>query len=168
MDESLCLMFVGRDGHTSNAEHQQQWWRPIYIVYGPSHDRYAQFAMLAVFGASAAEVWALLISSDNLGGFGSVTFESQAIPHLLIPGFLHCTSVGMVWGTFSSLGAFAESVGNMPNYPLQFYYQLVVLPHRKSRLFSELRTSRRNPYSKPVYYVIHVKLRDSRKTTWFT
>ena len=36
----------------------------------------------------------------------------------------------MVWGTISSLGAFAESVGNMLNYyPLQFYYQLVVLPH---------------------------------------
>jgi hypothetical protein len=27
-----------------------------YVVYGPSHDRYARFAMLAVFGASAAEV----------------------------------------------------------------------------------------------------------------
>jgi hypothetical protein len=38
----------------------------------------------------------------------------------------------MVWGTFSYTGAFTESVGNMLNYPLQFYYQLVVLPHRIS------------------------------------
>ncbi len=39
-----------------NREHQQQQRLPIYVVYGPSHDRYAQFAMLAVFGALAAEV----------------------------------------------------------------------------------------------------------------
>ncbi len=56
VDESSCLMFVGRDGCTANAEHQRQRRQPIYVVYGPSHDRYARFAMLAVFGASAAEV----------------------------------------------------------------------------------------------------------------
>ena len=38
----------------------------------------------------------------------------------------------------------------------------------EKRLFSELRTSRRNPHLKTVDYVIHGKLRDSRKTTWFT
>ncbi len=58
-------MFVGRDGRTVNAEHQRQWPQRIYVVYGPPHDRYARFAMLAVFGALAAEVWALLISSDK-------------------------------------------------------------------------------------------------------
>ncbi len=56
VDESSCLVFVGRDGRTADAEHQRQQRRLIYVVYGPSHDGYAQFAMLAVFGASAAEV----------------------------------------------------------------------------------------------------------------
>ena len=49
-------MFVGRDGRTADAEHQRQRRRLIYVVYGPSHDRYARFAMLAMFGALAAEV----------------------------------------------------------------------------------------------------------------
>ena len=54
----------------------------------PSHGRYDRFAMLAMFGASAAEGRALLISSDDFVFLGSVTFASQALPHLLIPGFL--------------------------------------------------------------------------------
>jgi hypothetical protein len=91
VDESSCLMFVGRDGRTADAEHQRQRRRHIYVVYAPPHGRYARFAMSAMFGASAAEVRALLISSDDLGGFGSVTFASQALPHLLIPGFLRFT-----------------------------------------------------------------------------
>ncbi len=37
----------------------------------------------------------------------------------------------------------------------------------KKRLFSEVRTLRRNPYLKAVDYVIHGKLHDSWKTTWF-
>ncbi len=64
-------MFVGRDGRTADAEHQRQQWRHIYVVYGLPHGRYAWFAMLAMFGASAAEVRALLISSHNFGGLGS-------------------------------------------------------------------------------------------------
>ena len=80
-------MFVGRDGRTADAEHQRQQRWPIYVVYGPSHGWYARFAMLAMFGASAAEVRALLISSHNVGGFGSVTIESQALPHLFIGFF---------------------------------------------------------------------------------
>ena len=86
-------MFVGRDGRTADAEHQRQQRRHIYVyvVYGPPHGWYARFAMLAMFGVSAAEVQALLISSHDFGGFGSVTFESQALPHLLIPGILHLT-----------------------------------------------------------------------------
>jgi hypothetical protein len=87
-------MFVGHDGCTANAEHQRQQRRHIYIVYCPPHGWYARFAMLAMFGASAAEVWALLIRSDNFGGLGSATFASQALPHLLIQGFLHFTWVG--------------------------------------------------------------------------
>jgi hypothetical protein len=62
-----------------------------YILYGPPHGRYARFAMLAMFGALAAEVQALLIGSHDFGGFGSATFESQALPHLLIPRFLRYT-----------------------------------------------------------------------------
>jgi len=91
VDESSCLMFVGRDGRTTDAEHQRQRRRHIYVVYGPTHGRYARFAMLAMVEASTAEVRALLISSHDFGGFGTVTFESQALPHLLIPGFLSFT-----------------------------------------------------------------------------
>ncbi len=34
------------------------------------------------------------IHGGDFGGLGSVMFESQALPHLLIPGFLRCTCVG--------------------------------------------------------------------------
>ena len=53
-------MFAGRDGCTTNAEHQWRQQRHIHVVYGPPHDRYRyapQFAMPAMLGASAAEVW---------------------------------------------------------------------------------------------------------------
>jgi hypothetical protein len=73
-------MFVGRDGRTADAEHQRQQRQHIYVVYDPPHGQYARFAMLAMSGALAAEVSALLISSHNFGGFGSVTFASQAHP----------------------------------------------------------------------------------------
>jgi hypothetical protein len=87
-----------------------------------------------MFGASEAEVRALLISSDNFGGFGSVPFASQALPHLLIYQYFNTLlEWELVWDTISSLGAFAGSVGDILNYSLQFYYQLVVLPHRISR-----------------------------------
>ena len=56
MDELSCLRFVGRDGGTANAEHQQQQQWHIYIAYGPPHGRYARFAMPAMGGALAAEV----------------------------------------------------------------------------------------------------------------
>ena len=63
-------MFAGRDGRTANAEHQQpQQWH-IYAVYVPPHDQYAWFAMLAMFGASTAEVWRLLINIHEHGGPG--------------------------------------------------------------------------------------------------
>ncbi len=91
MDKLPCLMFVGRDGRTADAEYQRQQQRHIYVVYGPTHGRYAWFAMLAMFEASTGEFRALLISSHDFGGFGSVTFESQALPHLLIPRFLRFT-----------------------------------------------------------------------------
>jgi hypothetical protein len=65
-------MFIGRDGRTADAEHQQQQRQHIYILYGPPHGQYARFAMLAMFGASTAEVQALLIHSCNFGGFSHV------------------------------------------------------------------------------------------------
>ncbi len=48
-------MFVGCDGRTANAEHQRQQQRHIYVVYDPPHGQYAWFAMLAMFGALAAD-----------------------------------------------------------------------------------------------------------------
>jgi len=48
-----------------------------------------------------------------------------------------------------------------------FHFWLDCFCYEK-RLFSELRTWRRNPDLKAVDYVIHIKLRDSRKTMWFT
>ncbi len=56
VDKLLCLMFVGRDGCTANVERQRQQRWNIYVVYAPPHGRYAQFAVPAMFGASAAEV----------------------------------------------------------------------------------------------------------------
>jgi hypothetical protein len=84
-------MFVSCDGLTANADCQRQQRWHIYVVYGPPHGRYVWFAMPAMFEASAAEVRALLISSDDFRGFGSVPFASQTLPHLLIPGFLQFT-----------------------------------------------------------------------------
>ncbi len=40
----------------------------------------------------------------------------------------------MVWGTISSLGAFAEGVGKVLNYPLFHMYEFMVLPQRKTKL----------------------------------
>ena len=87
-------MFVGPDGRTANAEHQGQRQQQIYLVYGPPHGRYARFAMLAMFGASTAEVRALLIHSRDLWVFLTYRSVSLAIPHLFIPGFLHFIWVG--------------------------------------------------------------------------
>jgi hypothetical protein len=51
----------------------------------------------------------------DFGGFGSVTFESHALPHLLIPGFMHCKCVGNGLGNHFLTGAFAEGVGKVLN-----------------------------------------------------
>ena len=40
----------------------------------------------------------------------------------------------MVWGTISSLGAFAEGVGKVLNYPLLGLYEFMVLPGRKTNI----------------------------------
>ena len=127
-------MFVGRDGCTADAEHQQQRWRPIYVVYGPPHGRYARFAMLAMFGASAAEVRALLISSHNFGGFGSVTFASQALPHLLIPGFLHFTWVGTGLGHHFLARSVYWSYREHPQLFTTVLLPIGSLPHRISKI----------------------------------
>ncbi len=50
--------------------------------------------MLAMFKAMAAEVWWLLIDSQDLRGLGSGMFASQAPPHNFPPEFLHFTWVG--------------------------------------------------------------------------
>jgi len=50
-------MFTGRDGRTTNVEHQRQQQRHIYGIYVLLHGWYAHFAMPAMFGALAAEVW---------------------------------------------------------------------------------------------------------------
>jgi hypothetical protein len=42
----------------------------------------------------------------------------------------------MVWGTISSLGAFAEGVGTVLNYPLLGLYEFMVLPGQKTKKFN--------------------------------
>jgi hypothetical protein len=54
--------------------------------------------MPAMLGASAAEVQWLLNSSCDSGGPGNGTFASLALPHLLMPRFLHLTLVGIGLG----------------------------------------------------------------------
>ena len=95
-----CLMITGCVGCTADAEHQRQQQRHIYVVYGPTHDRYAWFAMPAMFRASATEVQWLLISSHDSGGpgDGNGTFASQTLTHLLIRGFMQSTWVGIGLG----------------------------------------------------------------------
>jgi hypothetical protein len=56
MDELPCRMLAGRDSRTAAAEHQRQQRQHIYVVYGTPHGQYARFAILAMFGALAAEV----------------------------------------------------------------------------------------------------------------
>jgi hypothetical protein len=91
-------MFADYDGRAADAEHQQQQRSHTKAVYVSLHGRHAQFAMLAMCGASAVEITQLLIHSHYSGDPGDGTFASLAIPHLLIPGFLHFTSVGTVLG----------------------------------------------------------------------
>ena len=70
------MVFAGRDGRTADAEHQRQQRRHIYAVYGPPHGWYARFVMPTMWGASAAEVRGLLISSSDFVFFNV---------HVLIP-----------------------------------------------------------------------------------
>ncbi len=87
--------FAGRDGCTADAEHRrQQQGRHIYIVYGPPHAPCPWFGMSAMFRATAAEVWQLLISSQDLGGDWDGKFASLAPTHRFLQGFLHLTWVG--------------------------------------------------------------------------
>ncbi len=78
------------------------------------------------------------IHGGNFGGFGSVTFESQALPHLVIPRFLRCTCVGIHLGHHFLLGAFAEGVRMVLNYPLFHLYKFMVLAGRKTKLVVSL------------------------------
>jgi hypothetical protein len=87
-----CLMITGCDGCTADAEHQrqrQQLWH-IYFMYVVPQAQCAWFAIMsAMFRASVAGVWWLIIISNNLGVVWAGTFESQALPHLFLPGFLN-------------------------------------------------------------------------------
>ncbi len=103
-----------------------------------------------------------LLCWHNFGGFGSVTLESQALPHLLIPDFCTLLEWKLVWGTIPSLGTFAEGAGNILNYSLQFYYQLVVLPHRISKLIISTQHPSAQPTMRPHNYMMIVSSRRRR------
>jgi len=81
----------------------------------------------------AAEVWWLLISNPNSGGPRDGMFASlRHYPIIYHPDICTLLEWELLWSTLFSLTAFAECVTNVLNYSLQSYYQLVVLPHRKS------------------------------------
>ena len=59
----------------------------------------------------------------------------------------------MVWGTISSLGAFAEGVGKVLNYPLLGLYEFMVLPGRKTiMLGAALENSLRIFFLKNIFF----------------
>jgi hypothetical protein len=83
VDESSHPIVAGCDGPTANAEHRQQQPPHIYIVYHvPPRSSYACFAVSPILESMAIETRGPRIHVGNFGGFGSVTFESQALPHL--------------------------------------------------------------------------------------
>ena len=65
-----------------------------YTLYVPPQSSYARFAVLPISESMAIETRGPGIHGGDFGGLGSVMFESQALPHLLILGFLRCTCVG--------------------------------------------------------------------------
>jgi hypothetical protein len=101
---------------------------PMQSISGDClHHQHAWCAMTAMFGASAAKVQCLLISSRDSGGPWDGKFASQGttLPHhLKYQDFCTLLEWEMVWGD--------QYVGNVLNYSLQSYYQLLLLPHRKS------------------------------------
>ena len=98
VDELSCLILTSHVDRTTDTEHH--WWLQwhIYVVYVPPQGWWDYFAMLAMFGASAAEVRGLLISGCNLGGAWDGMFASQALSHLFLPRFLHLIWVGISLG----------------------------------------------------------------------
>ena len=139
--ESSFLIIAGCDGRKANAElRRRQRWH-TYIIYGPHRDRYAWFALPAMFGASAAEVRSLPISSHGWGSWGWHVCISGTAPFFLM-GFLHLTCVGIGRGTYSLLKASAESAKNRLNFYLHinyYFYQLVVLPHKNPECINPLK-----------------------------
>ncbi len=83
VDKSACLIVAGCDGCTADAEHWPQQWPHLYVV--PPHAPCPWFGMLAMFRATVAEVWWLLIISQDLGGAWDGTFASWAPPHHFLP-----------------------------------------------------------------------------------
>ena len=55
-----------------------------YIVYVPPQSSYARFSVSPISESMAIETRGPRIHGGNFGGLGSVTFESQALPHLVI------------------------------------------------------------------------------------
>ncbi len=73
---------------------------PMQSIYSDNDGTYKSYMspfMAGMLGLPCQQM--LVISSHNSGGpAGDGTYASLAIPHLLIPGFLHFTSVGTVLG----------------------------------------------------------------------
>ncbi len=78
---------AGCDGRTADAEHRRRQPPHIYIVHVPPQSSYARFAVSPISESMAIETRGPRIHGGNFGVFGSVTVESRALPHLLIPGF---------------------------------------------------------------------------------
>jgi hypothetical protein len=117
------LFVAGHDGCTTDAEHWRGQPRHIYIVYVPPHAPCPWLGMSAMFRAMAAEVWWLLISSQDLGGAWDGTCASLAPPHCFLPRFFHFTWVGTVLGhQIHDEGICRTSFWNTLNYSLQSYY----------------------------------------------
>ncbi len=142
----MRLIVAGRDGCTANAEHwRQQRWH-IYIVYAPPHAPCPWFGMLAMFRAVAAEVWWLLIHSQDFRGLACLHLRHHPI-------FFHwdfCTLLEweMSWGTKVMLRAFPESTRNILNLSLQRDTEFIVLPGWISKKSKIIRSSRYN-FSQP-------------------
>ncbi len=102
---------------------KQEWH--IYIVYVPPHTLYLWFGLLAMFRARAAEVWWLLIDSQDFRGLGrSGMFASQAAPHLFPLGFFALYLNGNCVGVPKSCWQCSLKV---PGTPLTNHYKVTIV-----------------------------------------
>jgi hypothetical protein len=89
-------MFANYNGAAEHQQQQQQ--RHMYVVYVSLCVRHAWFAMPAMFGASAAEVQWLLISSHNSGGPGMAHLHLRHYPIFYYRDFCALLSWEIAWG----------------------------------------------------------------------